>query len=274
MRASRAGGTGRKRCTSSGGPPPPAVDGILLAQVQRLVLVHSLLELLGYMAGGLLYSWLRARRGDAIPDRARLDVIVGAAVGAAIGSRLLFWLCDPALTAAHLTDPAYLFGGKTVVGGLLGGLIGVEIIKAMRGITTSTGDLFVLPLIVAMSIGRVGCFLAGPLDNTHGLPTTLPWAIARVDGVRRHPVALYEIAFLLLLGAVLGRVRAHLPVAEGAQFRIFLASYLGFRLLVDFLKPEPHVRAGGLTAIQWACVAGLAYYASVFARRGVAAEVT
>src|SRR5207247_5394973 len=51
---------------------------------------------------------------------------------------------------------------------------------------------------------------------------------------------------------------------EGDRFRIFLASYLAFRLAVDFIKPEPRPILLGLTAIQWACVAGLIYYALVF----------
>jgi hypothetical protein len=35
--------------------------------------------------------------------------------------------------------------------------------------------------------------------------------------------------------------------------------YLGFRLLVEFIKPV--VRLGGLSAIQWVCLAVVAYYA-------------
>lgn len=205
--------------------------------------VHFAFEATGYLAAAVVYTIVRQRRGDAIPDRARAAVIAGAAAGAAIGARLLV-----------------LFSGKTVVGGLLGGLIGVEIVKRLLGVTRSTGDLFVLPLITAMCIGRIGCFLAGPIDHTAGNPTNLPWAIAIADGVPRHPVALYEIAFLLVLAVILSVKRWR----EGDRFRIFLASYLAFRLAVDFIKPEPRPILLGMSAIQWACVAGLIYYALVF----------
>ena len=168
--------------------------------------VHFAFEAGGYLAAAILYVVVRQRRGDTIPDSSRAAVLAAAAVGATIGTRLLFWLCDPALTLRSLTNPAYLLGGKTVVGGLLGGLIGVEITKRIIGVRRSTGDLFVLPMIVAMCIGRVGCFLAGPIDHTAGNPTDLPWGIAIADGVRRHPVALYEIAFLLLIAVVMPRV--------------------------------------------------------------------
>lgn len=215
--------------------------------------VHFAFEVAGYIAAGVVYTIVRQRRGDAVADHARAFVLAGAALGAAIGARLLFWLCDPALTLRSMS-------GKTVVGGLLGGLIGVEIAKRIIGVRRSTGDLFVLPIIAALCLGRIGCFLAGPMDHTAGDPTNLPWGIAIADGVRRHPVALYEIAFLLVLALIVARPKSR----EGDSFRIFLSSYLAFRLAVDFLKPEPKPLLLGMSAIQWACLAGLLYYALVF----------
>jgi prolipoprotein diacylglyceryltransferase len=220
------------------------------------MVVHGFFEVLGTALGVAVYSWLRVRRGDAVDDRARLSVIVGAAIGATVGARLLWWIGEPGIPISGI------LGGKTVVGGLLGGLIGVEVTKWIRGIHRSTGDLFVLPLIVAIAVGRIGCFLAGPFDRTNGLPSDLPWAIAIGDGIPRHPVALYEIAFLAAL-IPLVRVATH----PGGRFQLFLASYLAFRLAIDFLKPYPAPVFAGLSAIQWACVAGLSYYAVLFARR-------
>jgi len=214
--------------------------------------MHFLFEVLGYFAGITTYAVLRARRGDALSDESRATILAGAALGAMIGSRLLHWLCDP-----HL-DLFSLIEGKTILGGLLGGLIGVELAKKKIGIERSTGDLLVAPLIIAIAIGRIGCFLTGPADHTAGLPTNLPWGIAIGDGVPRHPVALYEIAFLLLLLPL-----TRLARREGDAFRIFLSSYLLFRLFVDFLKPDPRAIFGGLTSLQWACVAGLLYYGAL-----------
>ncbi len=230
--------------------------------------VHLAFEVLGLIGGAAVYAIQRSTR-DTLTAEARATVFTGAALGAMIGARLLFWLCEPALTLAHLGDAQYLFGGKTVVGGLLGGLIGVEIIKKSSGIRRSSGDLFVFPLIAAIAIGRIGCFLYGPADHTEGDPTNLPWGMAIADGVRRHPVALYEIGFLLLLALALALIR--LPV-EGDRFRLFLASYLSFRLSVDFIKPDPPPLMAGLTAIQWACLGGIAYYALVLLRRAQNAE--
>lgn len=214
-----------------------------------------------------LYVLGRRREGDVLPDADRLGLVVSAAVGAALGSRALFWLCEPARTAAHATDVSALVGGKTIVGALLGGLLAVELRKRWTGITVPTGDLYVVPLCAGIAIGRVGCFLAGPRDATAGLPSTLPWAIAMGDPIRRHPTALYEIAFILILGALLRPLLRSSHAHPGLAFAVFLSAYLAFRLAIDFLKPYPPPLFLGLSAIQLACVAGLGYYAFILPRR-------
>ena len=84
------------------------------------------------------------------------------------------------------------------------------------------------------------------------------------DGIARHPTALYETLFLVALAFVLRAAFERL--AEGRTFVLFVSSYLLFRLLVDAIKPGDPL-AFGLTAIQWACVGGLAYYGVRFAPR-------
>jgi hypothetical protein len=87
-------------------------------------------------------------------------------------------------------------------------------------------------------------------------------------------VQVYEIFFLALLGWVVsnfpvaGSVSGHdfshaesvaeKPRAlapEGARFRIFLGGYLAWRIVIDFLKPQPLIE--GMNLIQWTCVAGI-----------------
>ena len=228
--------------------------------------LHFLLEAGGYLLAVAIYLRQRRRLGDPLSDDRRLSLVVAAAIGAAVGSRALFWLCEPGQTLRHAADLAYLAGGKTIVGALLGGLAAVELRKRALGITAPTGDLYVVPLCAGMAVGRVGCFLAGPADHTAGTPTSLPWGIAWGDGVRRHPTALYEIAFLLLLALLLRRATVE-PARPGFAFALFLASYLAFRLAVDFIKPEPPPLWLGLSAIQIACGIGLGYYAVILPRR-------
>ncbi len=218
---------------------------------------HPVFETLAYATGYWVYRRMRTRQGDIVAEPQRWTVLAAAAVGALIGSRVL-GLAEqwPTVLAAwragHLLAMLVSPGGKTIVGGLLGGWLGVEIIKKFNGIKRRTGDLFALPLCVGIAVGRVGCLVAGLADDTYGKPTSLPWAVDLGDGIGRHPVQVYEILFLIVLGMVVS-TKAQLP--EGARFRIFLGGYLAWRLVIDFWKPQPLI--GGMNLIQWSCIAGL-----------------
>ncbi|PJJ60841.1 prolipoprotein diacylglyceryl transferase [Hymenobacter chitinivorans] len=228
--------------------------------------VHLLFEVLAYSLGYRFYQRLRARTHDLISDDHRLWIFVGCAAGALLGSRVLGLLEHPELLWHPPGGWLYYFTNKTIVGGLLGGLIGVELTKKHLGVTSSSGDLMVFPIIVGMSLGRVGCHLAGLTDGTFGTPAALPWGINFGDGIPRHPTNLYEIGWLLLLGAGLWLLERRRPLPDGWRFRFFMVGYLLFRLLVEFIKPTPAPSGWGLTAIQWACVAGLGYYGWLFGR--------
>ncbi len=218
---------------------------------------HAAFELLAYLVAAVVYQSLRARSGDHLDSGQRWSLTAAAALGAVVGSRALFWLEDPAGTLRQLGDVVRLLGGQTVVGGVLGAWVAVEIQKRRIGITSRTGDLFAVPAAAGIAVGRIGCLLSGLPDGTYGLATSLPWGLDLGDGVLRHPTALYESIVLAMLAVVLWRLQPRLR--RGDTFRLFIVCYLAFRLGVDALKPGV-VIALGLTSIQWACVAGLAYY--------------
>ena len=182
----------------------------------------------------------------------------------------MFWFEDPTLTWQNLHDPAYLMGGKTIVGALVFGLAGVELMKRYIGLEQSTGDLYAIPLALGIAVGRIGCFLTGLPDNTYGVATSLPWGVDFGDGLRRHPTQLYETAFLLLIAPILYRIMKSIrrmadspwPQAQwrpGDAFRFFMVAYLSFRLVCDFLKPYPRMFLQ-LNTLQWVCVICLLYY--------------
>ena len=219
---------------------------------------HTVFEVLAYTAGFQAYLWLRRRDGDVVAAETRWSVIVAAALGGALGSRLLAALLQPAALAAHWREPLAVFSGKTIVGGLIGGTLAVEWTKRRIGVTTRTGDLFAVPLALGIAIGRIGCFLTGLDDGTYGTPTTLWSGIDFGDGIARHPTQLYEIVFLVAIAAALATPQAK-DTATGDRFRLFMIGYLAFRLLVDAIKPDPRL-ALGLSSIQWGCAAMLLYY--------------
>lgn len=231
---------------------------------------HFLFDVLAYYVGFALFLMLRKKRSDPIEPVNRQAIIVGAIGGALAGSTLLgaieHW-------SSFLNPPSLLYylQNKTIVGGLLGGLVGVELTKKLIGETRSSGDLFALPLCVGIAVGRIGCFLTGVSDKTAGSPTTLPWGLEQGDGIARHPAALYEIAFLALLGIVLSRLGPRLSRFPGASFRLFLSCYCLFRFGADFLKDREAVLFG-LSPIQLSCLGCLALYASVMRRSPAALE--
>jgi prolipoprotein diacylglyceryltransferase len=225
------------------------------------VALHTIFEALAYAIGFRAFLWTRRRVAPAAfeHDDHAVWIGVGAIAGAAIGAKLAFWIDDPLAAFARFPDLRHLLEGKSIVGALLGGLIAVELTKKIAGVRRSSGDAFVLPLTVGMCIGRIGCFLAGLGDHTYGVGTLVPWGVDFGDGIARHPTQLYEIAFLLMQYALI-HCRRDAFTKPGDRFRAFMIGYLAFRLLVEFIKPVFYTWPGGLSGIQWLCLAGLAYY--------------
>lgn len=221
---------------------------------------HALLETLAFFIAFRYFLFLRKKKGDRIAEPNRIWIIIGATAGALFGSRMLGALESPStlMKTEHLI--LYIYSTKTIVGGLLGGLLGVELVKKAIGEKSTSGDLFVYPLLLGMLIGRIGCFLNGTAESVVGLPTGSVLGMNLGDGILRHPVALYEIAFLLLLWVLIKQFSKQAAWQQGLLFRIFMISYLIFRFGLEFLKPREPI-ALQLSAIQWACVAGCVYYA-------------
>jgi prolipoprotein diacylglyceryltransferase len=219
---------------------------------------HLFFEALGYFAGARIYFALRRRdRTTLLPLETNLWILVGCIFGAWAGSKLLAWAEMPEhYWNVARESPLALLGGKTIVGGLLGGWGGVELAKRRLGVKRSTGDAFVWPLAVGTAIGRLGCFFTGLADHTYGTPTALPWGVDFGDGVLRHPTQLYESGFVLLLALGLTWATRRGIRGEGMRFRLYFAGYFAFRFCIEFLKPR-ETPVLGLSAIQLASLAGV-----------------
>jgi prolipoprotein diacylglyceryltransferase len=233
------------------------------------LLWHQLFESLGLLLGARWYFFLRRQAGaGGALDPGNFAVAAGCLAGAAIGNKAAFWLQLPDQFALHWREPLTLvLGGQSITGGLVGGLIGVELAKKLAGIRASTGDAFVFPILLGIMIGRIGCFIAGLADDTYGLPTRLPWGVDFGDGVPRHPTQLYEIGFCAALWPLLRRLQPRLAPQPGLLFKLFLSSYLLWRLAIDFIKPLPYAYPGGLSGIQWLCLLSLLCYLPLLLRQ-------
>ncbi|MES2985948.1 MAG: prolipoprotein diacylglyceryl transferase family protein [Patescibacteria group bacterium] len=218
---------------------------------------HFLTDVLSIFIAYRYYLYLKSKTGDFLPEDTRFVTIVGAATGALIGSRLLAFI-EHFETASQLSW-MYIFSSKTIVGGVIGGIIGVEIAKKFLKIKTATGDLLTFPLILGIIIGRIGCFFTGVFDGTVGNVTTMPWGMNLGDGLIRHPTSLYEIIFLVIMFYVLKKISKGVPMKPGLLFRLFVASYLVFRFCIEYIKPITPLFIG-LSAIQLASLVFALYY--------------
>jgi len=225
--------------------------------------IHLILEYLAFFIAYRYYVFLRKRNTDVITSNNRLSIILGAALGALVGSRLVGFLENP-LIEFTLNNAITLLNTKTIMGGLFGGLLGVELAKKIINESQSSGDLFVFPIILGIFIGRVGCFLSGINEFTYGKVTTSAFGMDLGDGLLRHPTSLYELFFLIFLFIALKTVNNRLQLKNGDLFKIFMLSYFGFRFCIEFLKPNVFYTIG-LSSIQILCVICWLYYSKFIA---------
>ncbi|WP_103071938.1 prolipoprotein diacylglyceryl transferase family protein [Aquimarina sediminis] len=220
--------------------------------------VHLILEYAAFFVGFRYYMYLKRRVRDPISSSNRLSIIIGAVFGAFFGSRFFGFLENPVFSS----KPEYiieLLSVKTIMGGLFGGLLGVELAKKIIGEKQSSGDLFTFPIILGIIIGRIGCFLAGIKEFTFGKQTSSFLGMDLGDGIMRYPIALFEVVFLLMLWVILRKYKCKLEKHSGLQFKYFMISYFLFRFCIEFLKPNTFFVLG-LSSIQYLCILCIIYY--------------
>jgi prolipoprotein diacylglyceryltransferase len=218
--------------------------------------LHFIFETLAFIVGVRLYYHLKKGIEDPITDLNRLWILFGAMLGALVGSRLLALLEDP----TKITEQTWLmiYQNKTVAGGFIGGLFGVELVKKSIGEKTASGDIYVVPIIVALFIGRMGCFSMGVAEPTYGIETTSLLGMNLGDGKLRHPIALYEMGFMILLLLLFSALK-NKTMIRGDRFKLFLVLYFMYRFLVEFIKPY-HPLFLNLSGMHWSALFMFAYY--------------
>jgi phosphatidylglycerol---prolipoprotein diacylglyceryl transferase len=223
------------------------------------ILLHSIIEPIAFFVGFRYFLFLKTKKGDVINSENRTWIIIAVIFGALLGSRLVGGLEDPSQLGKSDNILLHFYLNKTVLGGFLGGLFGVELAKKIVKETNASGDLFVYPIILALIIGRIGCFSMGVFEETYGSVTSFITGMNLGDGFTRHPVVLYEIFFLILLWIVIYLVDLKFSLANGSLFKIFIIAYLFFRFFLDFIKPH-YTFSFGLSTIQLTCLIGFFWY--------------
>ena len=185
----------------------------------------------------------------------RLAIGFAAFVGAMLGAKLPFVLFAE---EGAWAPGAWFSNGKTILTGLVGGYLAVELVKWWLAIRTKTGDTFAAPVAIAIAIGRLGCFRVG---CCFGTPTDLPWGVvfATAGDTPRHPTQLYESAFHLTMAGLLVLLQ-HRGLFRGQLLKLYIMAYAVYRLVTETIRPEPELWQG-LTAYQWTSLALLPLFA-------------
>ncbi len=219
--------------------------------------IHLITDYLSIFVGMQLYYVLN-KKSNTVHDDAKIWYILGALVGALFGSRILAALENPHLFL-HPPTWLYYYANKTIIGGITGGILGVEIAKKFLRIQSNTGDTVVIPLMVAIIIGRIGCQLTGVIDGTIGGVCDYMWCFKQGDDFRRHPIPLYEIFEVLTLLPLFYIWIKNKIYKDGFVFRLFIIIYFGLRFLFEYLKDIQPILLS-LSAIQIVCLLVVFYY--------------
>jgi phosphatidylglycerol:prolipoprotein diacylglycerol transferase len=209
---------------------------------------HEFFIGLGLLAA-LVVFWTRARESNEPREEMGWIVIGGLVAGGLFARVSAVW--DFGASGASVGE-IWLYGGRSVLGGLAGAYVGVEITKRLVGHRRSTGHLFAPAVALGMAIGRIGCFLTEQIGTTTSMPwgiTVSPEVAAGIPncpqcllGAPMHPSFLYEITFHAVAFVVLWRGRDRIPAA--ASFKLYLLAYGGFRFLVEFVRGNPELALG------------------------------
>jgi len=167
----------------------------VVGSTQVVVSLHGVAIAIGVAAGALLAC---RRHADPGADRGlALAAVAVVAVAALAGARVLFAL-------VHGGD-GFWTGGLASTGGVAAGLAAAwSAARVARRPAEALLDAVVPAGLLALAVGRLGCFVAG---CCYGRPTALPWGVVfpELGPPARHPLQLYsaaaDVALLLALPA-------------------------------------------------------------------------
>jgi phosphatidylglycerol---prolipoprotein diacylglyceryl transferase len=226
---------------------------------------YGIMMMVAFLMGGWLIA-LELRRRQLAEDYAA-DLVAAAVVGGIIGAKLWY--------VALTRDPGALFsrGGLVWYGGFIGGTAAVVLNGwRLRVPLRWTMQLVAPALAAAYALGRVGCFL---VNDDYGRPSNLPWAVKFPHGLPPstagnmehlfgvavppgidpatvlavHPTQLYETGIMLVVFAILWRLRLGLrPV--GWLFGLYLVLAGAERFVIEILRAKDDRFLGAFTLAQ------------------------
>lgn len=211
-------------------------------------MTHDLWVGLGVVTAGVVLAVEKRRRGV---DDERVWALVALAVAfGAVGARLGTWLQHLSLSTNDSTVVHWMYGNRSILGGLAFAYFAVLIGKRLLRMRWRTGALFAPGVAAGMAVGRVGCLLT----EAPGTPTDLPWGVQVTSaadaaawgvplGTTLHPSFAYEIGFHVLALVVIWLCRDRLS-DPADLFTLYITGYALFRFGVETVRGNEVVWLG------------------------------
>lgn len=217
---------------------------------------YGLLVALGFLAA---YQVARRNFEKAnLPASLNERLFMGMMISAIVGARLLYVLLED--HDNFFADPLSFFriweGGLVFFGGFIAGFFFLVFTLKRESLDfLFVVDQYVAPVLLAQSIGRLGCLAAGccygkPTASWVGLVFRHPETLAP-RFVPLLPTQLYSsFGDLLLFWGALTLQRKH--PRPGTLWAYYLVSYGLFRFIIEFLRGDFRgAIVGGLQPSQW-----------------------
>lgn len=199
----------------------------------------SLFTALGFFAGIAVYWW-RAKEMRIDTSGTMTIMLVGAVVGVLV-ARVVERLVEGGSMATVLNP---LYGGRTILGGVIGGLVAVEFAKRRMEVRYSTGPLWALAIPAGEVFGRIGCYFNGCCGGRACSPSVFSGG--------HYPTQMMMVGSALALFGLLFWKRATWPV-----WPLFLIGWGASRFVIEFFRES--ATGPGISVAQWACLGVVVY---------------
>lgn len=219
------------------------INPVLLKLGAFEIRYYGLFYAVGFMIAYFMISHLAKIKWLSINKDDVADFLLYEIIGVILGARIFYILFYN--LRFYLSNPfemlAIWHGGLSFHGGLIGASIaGFYFCKKKKIDFYDIADIVVIPLALALALGRIGNFMNGEL---YGRITNMPWAVKfpNAEGFR-HPSQIYASLKNLLIFFTLWNLKGK-KLPKGFIFWLFVIMYAALRFFVEFFR-EPDEQLG------------------------------
>jgi phosphatidylglycerol---prolipoprotein diacylglyceryl transferase len=210
---------------------------------------YSLFYIIGLTIAYFMILYLSKNKKIKLSKDDVMDFVVYIAIGILIGGRLIYFIFYNPMTL--ISSPLEFFklwhGGMSFHGGLIGTVIAGYIFCKIKKINFwLMADLAVVPLGLALALGRIGNFINGELygrvwNGSLCINYTKNEHLNNLPELCRYPSQLIESAKNLIIFSVIWIIKDK-KHPQGFLFWTFVTLYGLFRFFIEFIRqPDPQL---------------------------------